>query len=695
MAGFIRRYNYQPGTEVITRIEGVIIIDQTPPSGISGVGSGTVCMVGEFADMGAVVEPTSSGGIVSKPKVVEIYSGQDLINKVGGFDATLGDFGGAEGNGFARVRGKRFSRLLIAPVNLCSGQGTRFWRQLPVCISTANPDPVVPVAATSVPAGTEIRGGAARGKLGTAVTFTARPAIASGTQGAIAPSGTPAATQNFAAASGFDWTTVERGDGTLGARKGDILVIGSGAGVGGALAPAGAVGEGGAGTYRVAADPASGTSIAVEALDGTAFDWGASDADVPWRLHHSTDADTAPEIVHGATTPGGYIVSEPGGYVVPFRPLTDDSGAGTDGTWAASTALTPQTAAQQITGTTAEPLSGFTGSTHPNDAMVFTAAIQGPNPNNSPAMDAVYLTALDATITEEAPASDINVIVSARSSASIRNGLQRNAQEASSQGRGRVTVIQPTLTDTVFDDVIGNSPPGVGATRAERVVYTWPGVRTEVREAIGQPIRTAAGGTTIDGILDEGASSWYASLLSVLAPERNPGQASAPVPEVFAGILGLQRNAPALSMQHYIQMRDRGVSGFRIDKKAGPIIQSGITSSLANGEKNLNRRRMADFIQDSIAERLVELSKELSTEQFRDAAAGEVEAFLLELLSPGAASGQRIAAYQVDDRSGNTPEAAARGIHVIISRVRTLNTADFIVLQTEIGESVVVTQLPA
>ena len=47
--------------------------------------------------------------------------------------------------------------------------------------------------------------------------------------------------------------------------------------------------------------------------------------------------------------------------------------------------------------------------------------------------------------------------------------------------------------------------------------------------------------------------------------------------------------------------------------------------------------------------------------------------------------------YSVDDKSGNTPDLEAQGIYVVIGKVRTLASADFIVFQTSIGEGVVVT----
>lgn len=109
------------------------------------------------------------------------------------------------------------------------------------------------------------------------------------------------------------------------------------------------------------------------------------------------------------------------------------------------------------------------------------------------------------------------------------------------------------------------------------------------------------------------------------------------------------------------------------------------------GQKNINRRRMVDFIQDSIAQRVVQFSKLPLTNALKDAALAEIVAFLNSLLSEDIPAAQRISGYTVDAESGNTPESEAKGIFVIQVFVRTLATADFIVVQTSIGENVVVT----
>jgi hypothetical protein len=681
VAGFIRRFGYFPGTEQITQIEGVVIVDLPPPGAVRGVSVGTVGVVGEFADMSFATSVDDSGNVTTNPQSVEIFSGADLIQKLGGFDETIGEFGGSLGNGFVALRNKRFSRLVCVPVNLASAKGVRYFRDLPLCLSQTNTLPVVPVQSGTIAAGREFLSGPARLRVAKRVVFTALSPIATGTGGATV-AGAPAATQTFNAAGGFDWTTIVRPDGTLGAHKGDILVLG--------FNNAGAKSTD-AGTYRVASDPAPGASITVEALNGANFPFAGA-ANVPWRLHFASDADSAPVLVPGASTPGGYGAADVGGYTIPSRPLTNATGGNTSGAWAAGTQLTPREVPPATTGSSWDVLSGLGGRLMPGGGggIQFTAAVQGINAPASAGIDALYATAIDALLADADPARSVNILVAARKSAVIRSKLKSHVETASSQGIGRSAVLSPDLGTVLLTTVLGDTDPGVGANRSERVDYAWPGVKMFVPEAVNFRLKTADVNTTIDGILDDSTDFWLASVMSNLPPERNPGQAGPPVPEVMAPVLGMQRGlAPsALGIGEYIQLRDKGVVAVRFDRTAGPIFQSGVTTSLISGQKNINRRRMADFIEDSLAERLVQFSKLPLTAALKDQMVGETVAFLNELLSPNNPPAQRIVDFQVDDKSGNTKELEAKGIFVLIVRVRTLATADFIVLQAEIGEGV-------
>jgi len=823
MPAFIRRFSFTPPVETITQIEGVSIVDLPPPGSIEGINTGVVALVGEFADMTYATSVDGSGVVTTKVAPVEVTSSADMLNKLGGFDSTIGDFGRADGNGYVAVRNKRYSRLILAPVNFASSAGARFFRQLPVCTSKTETLPSVPTQGATLAASREFRN-ATSGRVlcSKRINFTAFDSITAAVGGQLV-AGASAATQTFVSGSealqvwqvntggtvftnmttqfndataanflpfaavevvadyvafgkattftkitlsnvggtagsggvvtweywdgaawsaltvvdgtsgftaalsagqtvtwtaptnwtantlsaqlayyvrarvttvfatnpaysqgflnGTNWATITRSDGGQGALKGDILVVGYDNL--GAIAPA----EGG--TYRVAADAVAGINLTVERLDGANFAWAAS-ANIPWRLQVSSDADSAPVFVLGATGPGGYGANEAGGFSTPVRPLTDATGGAVDGTYALGALVIPAIVPPALTGSTADPLSGLGGRLHPTVTVSFTAAVQGINAPNNASIDAAYATALDATISDLTPVADITIIFAARTSTNIRNFLRQNVLTASATGLGREAVIRPELAVVSPDVAVGTSDPGVGANRDERVVYTWPGVRTYIPEAVGIRLRTADGLTTTDGILDVGFDGWVASLMSNLAPERNIGQGAAPVPAVLAAVLGVQRGVVELNSNDYITMRSRGVAAMRMDRSiGGPVLQSGITTSLVSGQKNIARRRMADFIQDSSAKRLVFFSKLPATQANKDSSVAELDAFLRELLSENNAAAQRISSYSIDDTSGNTPSLEARGIYVIIAKVRTLASLDFILLQTEIGEGVV------
>lgn len=664
MAGFIRRYDYFPGTEVITLVEGVIIVDLPPPGSIAGISTGVVCCIGEFADVSYGVKVDTTGTVSTKPQPVEVFSSQDLFNKLGGFDDTIGDTGISGGSGFITLRNKKFSRLVCVPVNLASDKAVRLFRKLPTNTGATAPTPVVPLVAASVPAGREFKQSANRIRTMKAAAFTAYGHYGSGIDGAVTAAGSPGPTQTFGAAGG-NFLTLARPDGTFGVKKGDILVVGQ---IGGA----GALGAN-ADCYRVQTDAASATQLTVEKQDGSNFDW-TSGVSLPWRIHYATDAES-----------GIGAAADTAATTIPARPL--------DATISAAQTLNPTVVPPAATQTTWDPLSGLQLRSHPSNAVTYTSTIQAPNAPSDPTIDALYSTCFDALLTDDLPGREVNIVLPARTSASIRSKQKSHVLAASAQGIGRTSPISPALTTVTTSAVVADTDPGVGGNRDERINYCWPGAMTFVPEAVGHAMKGADGFSHTDGYIDTHLNGWLASLLSNLPPERNPGQASAPVPEIMAPIVGFQRLVSGLGMNDYIQFRQKGICALRIDRAAGPIFQSGITTSLTAGQKNINRRRMADFLEDSIAQRYNQFAKQPMTQAWKDSIVAETTAFLDDLLSINNPAAQRIAGYIVDDKSGNTPTLTAQGIFVVIIKVRTLATADFIVLQAEVGEAVNVTAI--
>ncbi len=94
---------------------------------------------------------------------------------------------------------------------------------------------------------------------------------------------------------------------------------------------------------------------------------------------------------------------------------------------------------------------------------------------------------------------------------------------------------------------------------------------------------------------------------------------------------------------------------------------------------------MADFVEDSLADRLIDFSKQPMTIQMQDNVTTELTAFGEELLSINDPGQQRIAVYTVDDLSGNTKATRKANMFVTIFKVEMVPTGDFIVAQCQVG----------
>lgn len=362
--------------------------------------------------------------------------------------------------------------------------------------------------------------------------------------------------------------------------------------------------------------------------------------------------------------------SNPGPYSLRVRPVVDD------GTVLAAAVVT-------VTQLQTPVQSAAWGVTNP---LAFTAAL------TEGQIDAAYATALTSTLNPTSIASIANLVWSARQSNAVRGALRQNAIDASGAGLfGRMAAIRPPLGTTRATAKSNAVQPGVGAYRSQRVIYCFPGVQTFV-PAIATKGTAGGFGYTADGVIDTGADGFMVSICSQLPPEENPGQLTT----FSLGALGVEKNNPDvqnLTINDYIAFRASGIAAPRVDGGV-MIFQSGVTSvdpAVQPNLRNIARRRMADFIQDSLALRMKAFGKKLNTRTRRANIVGEIRAFMNVLLSPGNAAAQRIDGFRLDPVTGNTPNTLALGIFRIILDVRTLSSLDAIVLQTTVGENVDVT----
>lgn len=897
-SGFIQRLKAPASTDFYKSIEGVYIIDQGGPAFVKGQGTGRVAIVGEFADMLYAVAVDASGNVTSRPQPVQIFGADDLVAKLGDFDSTLGDIGGAGGNGFLDIDGCAFTELVAVPVNLCSSKGVRVWRALPTNRSATDPSPVVPISAGTVAAGREFRSGSNRVKLGTRVLFKQRDAYLFGIDGSVTAvagsatagsvtsaagpfvirpgyvthisinqganqvwtwggtaakckmaaagayvggvsgtfdiqwadesgshnntitiDGTVAAGElallarlneqlfnagvpvfaedsadanklrfvairygtsthveitavtgaGFTADTGIDVTaqttaplvtltktggtggknvtvafldaatatevdaaialaddvtggslthtagttgtltlttsstgaspngvqvkststarlgfdTTEHngtaagaGGGTSltfsaagggfvanGVAEGDIIVIG-------VIDAAGAQGSN-AGTYRVKSVDGA-TDLTVEKLDGTSFNW-TTGASLAWRIHLWDVADSGKD----------HQFSEAGGYLIPARPL--------DATITAGTVLSPTVAPDALTSSSADALSGLGAAVHPSGNLVYTSSVQAMNVTGT-GLNTLYTDAINALLGEDDPQAGVDIAFASRSTQAIEVAGKAMTLLSYAHGHGRVWIQAPALSTIDPITVAGDSYPGAGFQRDESVIETWPGVNVFQRKAVNVRCKGADGNTYTDGNLDLSGKGNLASVLSLLLPERNPGEATDTTALGLARVQGYQRGiTTTLNMDVYKLFKSKGVCALKWTKVNGAsraVYQSGVTTSLTAGEEGIGRRRLANYIQDSIAEALDPLAKQPISPDLREKALMLQFNFLNGLLSPENPKLARIAGFEVT--VGNDPTMEEQDILVTGHKVRKFGDANAIVLTSEIGENVTV-----
>lgn len=311
-------------------------------------------------------------------------------------------------------------------------------------------------------------------------------------------------------------------------------------------------------------------------------------------------------------------------------------------------------------------------------------------------IDTRYSNALNAGLPGSTVVANVDIVASARQSSAIRTALRSHVITASAEGPGRRACIRPPI-GTTYANAIGDPAPGVGATRAERVNYCYPHFEQTLEE-LAELDPTAAISSQYILI---GADSAMASILSVLPPENNPGQSTS---EFFDGGLingyirkledGLiSAGVPTrFSLTNYIAMKAAGIAALRYSNEISEwVFQSGVTSVNATQEPSrvrINRLHMADFLEDSMAAIALRYNKKPRTSDRLNALIGDIVGFLELMLSPSDTAKQRIDAYSVDTKSGNTPQLQGSGITVIITKIRTLDDLNQIVLQTTIGPNV-------
>lgn len=172
--------------------------------------------------------------------------------------------------------------------------------------------------------------------------------------------------------------------------------------------------------------------------------------------------------------------------------------------------------------------------------------------------------------------------------------------------------------------------------------------------------------------------SWLASILSQTDVDIHPGEEDTKA--FTAGITRLYQ--PALAREDYISLRQAGIAALEQDE--GFAFVSGITTCLIPGKEQITRRRMADFLQISVAKYLKHLVKKKNTDTRKTSAAGIIDSFL-----GGLQENERVVKrFFVDPDVLNNPTDEGNGLVRIFMRVRLISHMLELVLETEIGTQV-------
>jgi hypothetical protein len=209
-----------------------------------------------------------------------------------------------------------------------------------------------------------------------------------------------------------------------------------------------------------------------------------------------------------------------------------------------------------------------------------------------------------------------------------------------------------------------------------RLIYAYPWVQT-----------------SLDGVLTmTSPASWIASIFTQTAP--NVDLAYVNNSGFLGGITALKLN---LTRANYISLKDAGICALESDPEIGFKVKSGVVTQILDSSKLLvYRRRMADYLTVSVGRFLKNYQNAVNSKGNRALVKGAIMAFITSLENDGllpkdseVSSGK---AKLVDVESLNTDASIAAGFFKILWKQRIFSSMRYIVLQAEIGESVVVTE---
>jgi len=251
-----------------------------------------------------------------------------------------------------------------------------------------------------------------------------------------------------------------------------------------------------------------------------------------------------------------------------------------------------------------------------------------------------------------------------------RNGYLKN--HASTYENKMVIVCGPEVqvkADAILD--VANYRDNAG-----NIIYAWPYVQT-----------------TIDGALEwTPPAAWLASIFTQTSP--HVALSFTNNAQFLSGITDLKYKE---SRNGFVSLDAAGVCSLELDPDIGFLVKNAIVTQLINSAKRtILRRRMTYYLTDSIAAFLKNYQNAVNSTAKRSEVKAAILSFDTRLVQegilPGANDVKDGAPLLVDTESLNTDAVIASGMFKILYKRRIFSSMRYIVLQAQIGETVVVTE---
>jgi len=210
-----------------------------------------------------------------------------------------------------------------------------------------------------------------------------------------------------------------------------------------------------------------------------------------------------------------------------------------------------------------------------------------------------------------------------------------------------------------------------------RIIYAWPYVET-----------------LIDGVRQyTSPAAWLVSIFTQVAP--HIALSFTANTRFLGGVTGLRFTT---SRNGHIELDEGGVAAFENDSDIGFVLKNAVVTHRANTQlREIIRRRMTDFLTDSIALALKNYQNDVNSQDRRDEVQSLILDFDARLVRDGILPGQQDvndgAPLLVDTESPNTDAIIAAGQFRILYRRRIFSSMRYIVLQAEVGTGVLVTEV--